>query len=61
MSIKHCDGSCEGHSGEVRPVTVYGGSIPESGWNFNYCDEAVAEDGRRGFRVVPAHPGEGGL
>jgi hypothetical protein len=49
-----CDGSCDEHRGDVRPVECWvpGDSDP---WRFNYCDEAIAEDTRRGFRVVEAN------
>lgn len=55
-----CDGSCEQHVGEVLPVLVRGHSIPDAGWNFNYCAVAVAEDISRGFTVESAarKPGE---
>ncbi len=44
-----CEGLCEVHKGEVIPVIIRGG-----GWDavkFNYCQEAIAEDERRGFVV----------
>jgi hypothetical protein len=45
-----CGGKCNehsgGHRGRVRPVIV------GPGWGeFNYCDAAIVEDRRRGFRV----------
>lgn len=45
-----CEGSCEKHRGDVRPVECWGPYDREP-WRFNYCDEAIAEDTRRGFRV----------
>ena len=50
-SLLACDGSCDEHVGTVRPVECWGPNDPEP-WRFNYCDEAIAEDTRRGFRVV---------
>ena len=44
-----CEGSCEIHKGEVIPVIIEG-----HGWDgikFNYCQEAIKEDERRGFIV----------
>jgi hypothetical protein len=52
-----CDGSCDQHRGEVRPVECWYPGDTEP-WRFNYCDEAVAEDTRRGFRVVEANAGD---
>jgi hypothetical protein len=51
ITKKTCEGWCEKHRGEVRPVECWkpGDKIP---WQFNYCDEAIAEDTRNGFRVV---------
>lgn len=41
-----CEGACEEHRGEVKEVLV-------QGWGyFNYCEEAIKEDTRRGFTVV---------
>lgn len=41
-----CDGSCEQHEGEVVVVHV-------SSWGkFHYCQEAIAEDKRRGLFVT---------
>ena len=44
-----CDGGCETHQGEVKRVRVHQGS-KDWGW-WNYCDEARAEDKRRGMTV----------
>ena len=49
-----CDGSCDEHRGDVRPVECWAPGDSEP-WRFNYCDEAIAEDTRRGFRVVEAN------
>ena len=46
-----CEGSCTVHRGIVRPVKCFEPDDPEP-WRFNYCDEAVEEDTRRGFAVV---------
>jgi len=54
ISLLACEGSCEEHRGPVRPVECWGPHDREP-WKFNYCDEAVAEDTRRGFRVVEAN------
>jgi hypothetical protein len=40
-----CEGSCEEHRGECSVVYV-------DGWTyFSYCEEAIAEDRRRGLSV----------
>jgi len=41
-----CQGNCEEHRGEVKVAHT-------SGWGgyFSYCEEAVAEDIRRGLTV----------
>ena len=41
-----CEASCEEHRGSVRAVRV------ERWGFFSYCEEAVAEDGRRGLTVT---------
>jgi hypothetical protein len=46
---RFCDGGCETHQGEVKRVRVHHGS-KDWGW-WNYCDEARAEDKRRGMTV----------
>ena len=44
-----CEGNCEKHDGPVRCVRVYNNS---KDWGiFNYCNEAINEDIRRGFNV----------
>jgi len=54
----HCEGNCEqthgGHAGPCRVVNVI---APNQTWGFfSYCDNAVAEDELRGFRVEqPTH------
>ncbi len=55
-----CDGNCEHihgeHAGRVRPVTVtYRGLNP---MNFNYCDNAVADDESRGIDVLEHYNAE---
>ena len=50
----HCEGSCEEHNGEVVPVLCYAPGDREP-WKFNYCEEAIAEDERRGFTVIRAN------
>lgn len=50
LAVRACEGSCEIHKGEVIPVIIKG-----HGWDgikFNYCQEAIEEDGRRGFVVT---------
>jgi len=47
-----CDGSCRPHSGTPRLVEV-------EGWGFfSYCDEAIAEDGRRGIALTVIDGGD---
>lgn len=49
LAVRACEGSCEIHKGEVIPVIIEG-----HGWDgikFNYCQEAIKEDERRGFIV----------
>lgn len=47
---KSCEGACENHVGEV--VTVHVTSPKGNDWGeFDYCEEAIAEDRRRGFTV----------
>lgn len=51
LSVRACEGSCEIHKGEVIPVIISG-----LGWKdtkFNYCQNAIEEDERRGFSVRP--------
>lgn len=49
-----CDGNCNdthgGHDGDVRSVIVTRAGSPE--WEFNYCENAVAEDRSRGLTVT---------
>lgn len=41
-----CDGACEEHKGGVKHVYV-------DAWGyFNYCEEAIVEDIRRGLKVT---------
>ncbi len=51
-----CEGSCEEHKGEVVPVLCYAPGDRGEPWKFNYCEEAIAEDERRGFTVIKANP-----
>jgi hypothetical protein len=46
-----CDGSCEEHIGEVRPVHVVHIATGHDWGNFYYCDAAKEEDVGRGMRV----------
>jgi hypothetical protein len=53
-----CEGSCtndegvEEHRGECKVVHVsYPNERKNDAWHFSYCDEAIAEDKRRGFTV----------
>lgn len=46
-----CCGSCDEHVGEVVSVKVYDNSYI-SPWEFNYCEEAIKEDRRRGLMVI---------
>lgn len=48
--ISICEGSCENHSGRVRRVVI-GGSSSFAGIEFNYCENAIKEDERRGFTI----------
>ena len=46
---KICEGACKIHRGDISYVIIYG-----HGWDglkFNYCQEAIQEDKRRGFNV----------
>jgi len=53
----NCEGSCEKHVGEVIKVLVHGHNIPEDKpYPFDYCEEAIAEDKRRGFTVTRKEP-----
>ena len=45
-----CEGSCEKHVGEV--IIVYVKGYGQKGY-FWYCEEAIAEDIRRGFVCRP--------
>ena len=46
-----CDGACASHDGEVVRVVV-------AGWGeFDYCQEAIREDRRRGL-IVEVEEGE---
>lgn len=45
-----CQGSCEQHKGEIHMVTVEDEKLQKV-WQFDYCEEAIAEDKRRGFNV----------
>jgi len=50
--MKSCEGACEKHVGEVITVHV----VDENGYdwsNFDYCEEAIADDRRNGFMVYP--------
>jgi hypothetical protein len=47
-----CEASCEEHKGKCKVVHVTRpGQVPLDCWHFSYCDEAIAEDRRRGFNV----------
>jgi hypothetical protein len=52
-----CEGSCEEHVGDVVDVWVtsinFNNGLP---WHFTYCQEAIAEDRRRGFTVDLKNP-----
>ena len=52
---KECEGGCEEHVGTVNQVTVTGNGF-KGGFTFNYCEEAIAEDRRRGFTVEIVNP-----
>lgn len=44
-----CEGSCEEHKGDVKRVHVWYGS---KDWGeFDYCDQAIEEDERRGMQI----------
>jgi hypothetical protein len=46
-----CEGSCEQHHGEVVSVRVIDKDTGQDWGLFNYCEEAIQEDLRRGFEV----------
>ena len=49
-----CEGSCEEHRGDIHCVRVYDKEHGiDWGW-FSYCEEAVAEDTRRGMVFIDA-------
>jgi len=52
-AARQCDGSCETHSGEVKPVSVIGHSQKHI---FNYCDTAIDCDRKNGFDVTVLIP-----
>lgn len=51
---KKCIGSCAYHVGEVKKYVI-------SGWDgtWDYCEEAFAEDKRRGLNIELAEDNEG--
>ena len=58
MNGKACSGECRTHNecvGEVHTVWVEGNGY--TGAYFDYCQRAVSEDLRRGFRVLSAQDG----
>ena len=60
INSKSCEGGCSEHEGEVITVTV--SSEAWSPTKYNYCQKAVNEDLRRGFKVEQPEPkiiGEG--
>lgn len=46
--MKKCQGGCEHHIGDIETVTVIWNNKP---LQFDYCQEAIKEDCRRGFTV----------
>jgi hypothetical protein len=51
MENTKCEGSCEEHKGDVKKVKVYEDDYSGRTWFFDYCQEAIEEDKRRGFTV----------
>ena len=49
--MKQCEGSCKKHIGDVEEVHVIFKNKYDWG-TFCYCQEAIAEDRRRGFTVT---------
>lgn len=51
---KFCEGGCEAHSEELKVVRINDNSfLTGYDWGyFKYCDIAVKEDRRRGFKVI---------
>jgi hypothetical protein len=49
MGNKICEGSCDPHKGEV--VRVHVTDTGKDWGEFDYCQEAIAEDRRRGLSV----------
>lgn len=48
-----CEGSCEEHRGQIRRVEIKSDKHPNGTWGaFNYCEEAIEEDQRRGFTPI---------
>lgn len=52
MDGRRCEGRCEPHGGRVRRVRVEMAGNPLADIEFDYCDEAIREDRRRGFTVT---------
>lgn len=53
LKVLKCDGGCAVHIGDVVPVLVYEPPMEQNPiWSFNYCEEAISEDKRRGLTVV---------
>ena len=46
-----CDGGCRIHIGRIRTVTVVDKDSGRDWGEFNYCQEAIDEDTKRGFEV----------
>ncbi len=49
LKPKKCEGSCEEHRGQVVRVKVT--DIGKDWGEFDYCEEAIEEDERRGLDV----------
>lgn len=49
--MKHCEGNCDEHRGDVKCFQVIDGK-DNYDWGFYfYCEKAVEEDLRRGFKL----------
>lgn len=54
LARTHCEGGCASHSGGIRAVRVIDPNGAEKyDWGyFSYCEEAMAEDKRRGMTIL---------
>lgn len=47
---RKCDGNCEFHTDNIRKIIIGNGHF--EGLKFNYCENAILEDERRGFTII---------